>query len=76
MYLSTILTSYISVEIVYVTSYTYAVRKTVLISSLKKMFKFPQSLRTFPVIVNNNYSRISGKMSFTIEDITLIINNY
>jgi hypothetical protein len=32
-------------------------------------------LRTFPVLVSNNYPRISGKMSVTIEDKALIINN-
>jgi hypothetical protein len=38
-------------------------------------FHFRQSLRTFPVIVGNNYPRISGKMGFTIEDKALTINN-
>jgi hypothetical protein len=43
--------------------------------NLEKSFRFQQSLRTFPVIVSNNYPRISGKMGFTIEDKALIINN-
>jgi hypothetical protein len=43
--------------------------------TLKKSLRFRQSLRTFPVIVRNNYPRISGKMSFTIEDKALIINH-
>jgi hypothetical protein len=34
-----------------------------------------QNLQTFPVIVSNNYPTISGKISFTIEDKALIINN-
>jgi hypothetical protein len=42
--------------------------------NLENSFQFRQSLRTFPVIASNN-PRISGKMSFTIEDKTLIINN-
>jgi hypothetical protein len=41
--------------------------------TLKKCLRFRQSLRTFPVIVSNNDPRISGKMSFTIEDKALII---
>jgi hypothetical protein len=45
----------------------------VLLLTLKKVFYF--GLRTFPVIVSNNYARINGKMGFTIEDKTLIINN-
>jgi hypothetical protein len=32
-------------------------------------------LRTFPVIVSNNYRRISGKMNFTIEDKAVKIHN-
>jgi hypothetical protein len=36
--------------------------------------RFRQSLRTFTVIVGNNYARISGKMGFTIEDIAVFIN--
>jgi hypothetical protein len=42
---------------------------------IKKSFRFRQSLRTFPVIISNNYPRISCKISFTIEDKVLIINN-
>jgi hypothetical protein len=42
--------------------------------TLKKSFRFWQSLGTFPVIASNNDPRISGKMSFTIEDKALIIN--
>jgi hypothetical protein len=38
-------------------------------------FSFWQSLKTFTVIVNNNYPRISDKMGFTIEDEALIIIN-
>jgi hypothetical protein len=34
---------------------------------LEKSFRFRESLRTFPVIVSNNYPRISGKVGFTIE---------
>jgi hypothetical protein len=45
-------------------------KATVLMLTLKKV-RFRQRLRTFPVIVNNNY----GKMSFTIEGKALIINN-
>jgi hypothetical protein len=41
--------------------------------TLKKSFRFLQSLRKLPVIVSNN-SRISGKMGSTIEDKALIIN--
>jgi hypothetical protein len=43
--------------------------------NLENSFRFRQSLRTFPVLVSNNYPRISGKMSVTIEDKALIINN-
>jgi hypothetical protein len=46
----------------------------VLMLTLKKSFRFWQSLRTFLVIVSNKYARISGKMGFTIEDKALIIN--
>jgi hypothetical protein len=49
-------------------------KTTVLMLILEKSFQFRQSLRTFPVIVRNNDLRISGKMSFTIEDKALIIN--
>jgi hypothetical protein len=42
--------------------------------TLKKSFRFRQSLRTFPVIVSNNDPKISGKISFAIEDKPLIIN--
>jgi hypothetical protein len=42
--------------------------------TLKKSFRFWQSLGTFPVIASNNDPRISSKMSFTIEDKALIIN--
>jgi hypothetical protein len=49
-------------------------KATVLTLTLKKSFRFRQSLRTFPVIVSNNYPRISGKMGFTIEDKALMIN--
>jgi hypothetical protein len=42
--------------------------------TLKKRFQFRQSLRTFAIIVSNNYPRISGKMGFTNEDKALIIN--
>jgi hypothetical protein len=38
-------------------------------------FSFWKSLKTFTVIVNNNYPRISDKMGFTIEDEALIIIN-
>jgi hypothetical protein len=48
---------------------------TVLMLTLKKSFRFRQSLRTFPVIVSNHYPRKSGKMIFTIEDKPLIIKN-
>jgi hypothetical protein len=41
--------------------------------NLEKKFQFRQNLRTFPIIVSNNYSRISGKMGFAIEDKALII---
>jgi hypothetical protein len=37
------------------------------VSFIEISFRFRQSLRTFPVIVSNNYPKISGKMSFTIE---------
>jgi hypothetical protein len=40
-----------------------------------KSFRFRQSLRMFPVIVSNNYPRISSKMGFNIEDKALIIIN-
>jgi hypothetical protein len=42
--------------------------------TLKKSFQFRQSLRTFAVIVSNNYPRISSKMGFTVEDKALVIN--
>jgi hypothetical protein len=41
--------------------------KAMVLLTLKKSFRFRQSLRTFPVIVSNNYPRISGKVGFTIE---------
>jgi hypothetical protein len=44
----------------------YQVKAMVLLT-LKKSFRFRQSLRTFPVIVSNNYPRISRKVGFTIE---------
>jgi hypothetical protein len=40
--------------------------------NLEKSFRFLQSLRMFPVIVSNNYPRISDKTSFTIEDKALV----
>jgi hypothetical protein len=46
-----------------------------LLLTLKNSFRFWQSLRTFPVIVSNNYPRISGKMVFPIEDKPLIIDD-
>jgi hypothetical protein len=49
-------------------------KATVLMLTLKKSFRFWQSLGTFPVIASNNDPRISSKMSFTIEDKALIIN--
>jgi hypothetical protein len=42
--------------------------------NLEKSLQLRQRLRTFPVIVSNNYPRISGKMGFTIENKPLIIN--
>jgi hypothetical protein len=36
--------------------------------NLENSFQFCQSLRTFSVIVSNNDPKISGKMSFTIEN--------
>jgi hypothetical protein len=42
---------------------------------MKKSFQFRQSLRAFSLIVNHNYPGISGKMTFTIEDKAVIINN-
>jgi hypothetical protein len=36
--------------------------------NLENKFRFRQSLQTFTVIVSNSYARISGEMSFTIED--------
>jgi hypothetical protein len=50
-------------------------KATVLMLTLKKSFRFRQSLRPFTVILSNNDPRISGKISFTIEDKPLIINN-
>jgi hypothetical protein len=49
-------------------------KATVLMLILIFFFQFRQSLQMFPVTVSNNYSRISGKMSFTIEDKALIID--
>jgi hypothetical protein len=49
--------------------------KATVLLTLKKSFRFLQSLRTFPVILSNNYPRISGKMGFPIEDKALSINN-
>jgi hypothetical protein len=49
-------------------------KATVLMLTLKKSFRFRQSLRTFPVIVSNNDSRISGKMRFAVVDKAFIIN--
>jgi hypothetical protein len=43
--------------------------------TLKTTFRFQQSLQMFTVIVSNNYPRISGEMSFTIDDKALIIDN-
>jgi hypothetical protein len=54
---------------------TVSFKATMLMLTLKKSFQFSQSLRAFPVIASNNYPRISGKMSFTIEDKSLIIIN-
>jgi hypothetical protein len=50
-------------------------KATVLSFTLKKKIRFRQSLRMFPVILSNNYPRISGKMGFIIEIKALIINN-
>jgi hypothetical protein len=36
--------------------------------------KISQSSQTVTVIVSNNYSKISGKMGFTIEDKASILN--
>jgi hypothetical protein len=43
---------------------------------IENIFRFRQNLPTFPVIVSNNYPRISGKMSSTIEDKALIIIDF
>jgi hypothetical protein len=41
----------------------------------KTTFGFRQRSQTFTVIVSNNYSRIGGKIGFTIKDKALVINN-
>jgi hypothetical protein len=45
-------------------------------SNILHSFRFRQSLRTFPVILSNNYPRISGKMSFFIVDKSFICNRF
>jgi hypothetical protein len=41
----------------------------------KKLFSISATFRDVSCNLSNNYPRISGKMSFTIEDKALIINN-
>jgi hypothetical protein len=45
---------------------------TLLVSRFIAEMSKKSSKATFPVIVSNNYFRISGKMSFTMEDKALI----
>jgi hypothetical protein len=45
-------------------------------SNILHSFRFRQSLRTFPVILSNNYPRISGKMNFFIVNKALICNRF
>jgi hypothetical protein len=43
-------------------------KATVLSLTLKTVFDFGRAYKPFPVIVSNNYPRISGKLGFIIID--------